>query len=399
MSGNENIQDMMREIGEAAKAANKHKRRVFTFGVGYDVNAPLLTTIAQQSRATSTFVLPEEDVEVKVGQVFKKLSGPVLSEPTLAVMGADGKVSTRLVREMMPNSLPDLFEGDQLVLLGQYVQDKPITIVLSGDYFGTQRTFEFSFAMDRATTRNAFVPRLCASRKIAAMVDEIRAMGAGGSAVLNSGPAPTEDPRFKELVDEIITLSMKWGILTEYTSFLAVEPGMRAGLGSPFGLGAGEFAAFDEVPDVELSRELAAQSLQMRALHERAGEGAVAQDRNAGLRFSQSKLNRSNIYLGRDMEEMKTSQIKQINAETYYFSAGRWIDAKIMDSLSKKGEKDKKDEPDETIEFDTDAFYTLLDTLIEQNRQGVLAMGGDVYLSLKGKNVLVKLPTAGGEGN
>ncbi|MCH8271029.1 MAG: hypothetical protein IH985_07450 [Planctomycetes bacterium] len=351
-----------------------------------------MTTIAQQSRATSTFVLPEEDVEVKVGQVFKRLSGPVLSEPVLTVLDADGKVSTRAVRELMPHALPDLFEGDQLVLLGQYVEDKPITIVLSGDYFGTQRRFEFSFGMDRATTRNSFVPRLWASRKIAAMIDEIRAMGADGSAAVYGPFQPTEDPRFKELVDEIITLSMKWGILTEYTSFLAVEPGMRVGLDAFFGDG---LASYDEVPQLDLQRAMASESLRVRAREERAGEGAVAQERNAGLRMVQSKLNKSNVFLDRDMKELKTSQVKQINAETYYFSAGRWVEAKLIDKL---GKKEDKDEPDEIVEFDTEAFYELLDTLVKQHRQAVLAMGGDVYLSLNGKNILVKLPTAGGEG-
>jgi Ca-activated chloride channel homolog len=393
-------------IRQAAKASNKHNRRVFTFGVGYDVNAPLLTTIAQQSRATSTFVLPEEDVEVKVGQVFKKLSGPVLSEPTLAVMGADGKVSTRLVREMMPHGLPDLFEGDQLVLLGQYVEDKPITMVLSGDYFGTERTFEFAFAMDRATTRNAFVPRLWASRKIAAMVDEIRAMGAGGSAVLSGGPAPTEDPRFKELVDEIITLSMKWGIMTEYTSFLAVEPGMRANaealdlflgvqLSGIGGGGDGEtFAVAPSAALEDLGRESVSKSLDRRAVEERSGEGAVAQSLNAAQRGVQLKMNKGNRFYSEDMDLVTNTLVKQINADTFYNFGSGWIDAKVVESI-----KDKKEEtkPDEIVEFDTDAFYVLLDTLVKQHRQAALAIGGDVYLSLNGKNVLVKLPTAGGE--
>jgi len=61
-------------IREAAVKANPHQKRVFTFGVGGDVNAPLLQKIASDTRATAAFVLPGEDVEVKVAQVFKKLA-------------------------------------------------------------------------------------------------------------------------------------------------------------------------------------------------------------------------------------------------------------------------------------------------------------------------------------
>lgn len=73
------------KIREAIKQANKYQRRIFSFGVGYDVNSPLLSNIAKNSRALPTFVMPKEDVEVKVSQVFKRLSGPVLALPKLTV--------------------------------------------------------------------------------------------------------------------------------------------------------------------------------------------------------------------------------------------------------------------------------------------------------------------------
>ena len=68
----------------------------------------------------------------------------------------------------------------------------------------------------------------------------------------------------------------------------------------------------------------------------------------------------------------------------------------MIDALS---DKEEGSEPDQIVEFDTDAFYVLLDTLVKQHRQAVLAMGGDVYLWLDGKNILVRLPSVGGDGN
>ena len=58
--------------------------RIFTFGVGDDVNAVLLDRLAEQTRAVSTYVRPEEDIEVKVSGLYDKISHPVLTELKLS---------------------------------------------------------------------------------------------------------------------------------------------------------------------------------------------------------------------------------------------------------------------------------------------------------------------------
>ncbi len=203
-------------IREVITKSNPYKRRVFTFGVGLDVNAPLLERIAAESRARAEFVLPKEDVEVKIGKVFNRLTGPILAEPELDVIEENGGYAMGRTRDIIPNKLPDLFEGDQLILLGQYVGKKPITFKISGNYLGKERSFKFTFNFDKENVKNGFVPRLWASRKIAELIDDIRQMGADSNVNRN-------DPKVKELVDEIVRLSTEFGILTEYTAFLARE--------------------------------------------------------------------------------------------------------------------------------------------------------------------------------
>jgi Ca-activated chloride channel family protein len=353
-------------IREAAQKSNGHKRRVFTFGVGYDVNSPLLSAIAEASRATSTFVLPDEDVEVKVGQVFRRLSGPVLASPTLTILDQDGNKTTRRIRDLMPGEVPDLFEGDQLTLLGQYTADEPVRFRLEGDYFGKPRTFEFTFNVDRASTRNAFVPRLWAGRKIAFMIDEIRQAAATGSS--------SEDTRTKELVDEIVRLSTKWGILTEYTAFLATETTV-----------AGVPVAHAPMP----ARTFAGQArdqMEERAGKGRSGAGGVNQEQNLGAMKQEWKANARNFYWDADMKEVETTSIRQIADQTVYKRGGRWIEAGVLAR--------ETEEPDRTVEFGTEEFNTLLDRLAASNRQGILALGGEIYLFIDGQKVLVKAPEA-----
>ena len=174
-------------IRELARKGNPHQRRIFTFGVGVDVNTPLLEKIAYESRATTTFILPGEDVEVKVAAVSSSAcAGPVLADPELGV----GETRTRRrVRELIPGRIPDVFEGDQIVLLGQYVGEEPLEFTLRGNYRGTPRVFQFRLSLDQATTRNGFVPRLWASRKIGLLVDAIREQGGAPGVVSREAKA------------------------------------------------------------------------------------------------------------------------------------------------------------------------------------------------------------------
>lgn len=372
-------------IREAAARANTHKRRIFTFGVGVDVNAPLLSVLAQNSRATSTFVLPEEDVEVKVGQVFKRLSGPVLAEPKLIVMGDDGtSAPAGALRDILPAALPDLFEGDQLVLLSQYTSSKPLRLAIEGNYLGKPRRFEFSFTFDHASTANGFVPRLWASRKIAVLIDSIRQATADAGLSTSNSSVIASDPKMKELVDEIVRLSTEFGILTEYTAFLAAESGAMAGL--PVMLAP---AAPGEAPEFDLSqvlagREMAEESLSKRAAGDRAGAGGVNQSINLGAQAAQSRLNTRNEYVDLKLESVQTASIKQVADQTLYCRDGVWMDARIANMKASQASR--------TIDFASDEYFTLVSRLANEGRQGMLAERADCLLMVDRELLLVKGP-------
>ena len=359
-------------IRDAVLATNKHKRRIFSFGVGFDVNAPLLTSIANETRAAATFVFPRENVEAKVSQVFRRLSGPVLADPQLATLDRSGGVTTQAVRELMPAQLNDVFEGDQIVLLGQYQNEDPLNFRISGNYLSRPRAFDLKFDLTGATTRNAFVPRLWASRKIAKLIEEITKAGAESTANRDPRSMPvvpanslTTDPKMKELVDEIIRLSTEYGILTEYTSFLATE--------------GTDFSATETV------RVTAGQALYANAQQTRTGMGGVTQAMNSGAGLVQSGANRSNNFLNQNMQRVEITNVQQITDRTFFRRNNRWVDASALP-------REKEVKPDRTIEFGTDEFYQLVDRLVAEGRQGILALSGEMLLLIDGKTVLVKAP-------
>lgn len=343
-------------IRTAVQKANAHNRRLFSFGVGYDVNAPLLTGLATATRAVSSFVLPGENVETKVSQTFRRLSGPVLSAPRLDVLDASGAVTTRAVRELLPSELGDVFEGDQIVLLGQYQGDGPLTFRIEGDAPGGRRTFAFDFDLKSATTRNAFVPRLWASRKIARLVDAITQAAADESSKLS-------DAQMKELTAEIVRLSLQFGILTEYTSFIATD---------------GVDLSSTETVTVQ-----AGELLRGRAENDRSGAAGVNQQINNNDSAAQVTMNRSNAYYDRNMNRVETTNVQQIQDRTFYRRGERWVDARVVD-------REKMVKPDRVVEFGTEAFDRLVDQLVAEGRQGILALDGETLLVLDGKVVLVK---------
>ena len=345
-------------IRDLATRSNPHHRRIFTFGVGLDVNAPLLEKLAELSRAKAEFVLPDEDVEVKVGKVFSRLAGPVLAEPRLQILDADGKPALGRVRDLLPAALPDLFEGDQLVLLGQYIGQEGITFELTGRHLGDVRTSRFSLDPAKADRLHGFVPRLWASRKIAELIDLIRQMGADGSR-------SADDPKVKELTEEIVRLSTKFGILTEYTAFLARE---GTDLHNP----------------IQVTRE-AMYNFDRRAMQVRSGAGAVNQGLNLQRQKGEAVLNYENSYLNERLEQVRVNTVQQTHDLAFYNRANRWIDSRLASAQAEV-------RPDRTIEFGTEAFWNLVERLAREGRQASLAFSADVLLKIDGQTVLVTMP-------
>jgi Ca-activated chloride channel family protein len=181
-------------------ARNTANTRCFTFGVGDDVNATMLDTLAEQSRALSTYVRPSEDIEVKVSGMYSKIANPVLTNLKLTA-GSDIRLS-----EVYPPQLPDLFHNGQLVVFGRYSGKGPAAITLSGMIGKEKKDFVYEVTFpDKSSDEKTFVEDIWARRKVGYLLDQIRANG-----------------EKKELVDEVVALAKRYGIATPYTSYLVV---------------------------------------------------------------------------------------------------------------------------------------------------------------------------------
>ncbi|MBN9521910.1 VWA domain-containing protein [bacterium] len=179
--------------------------RIFTFGVGDDVNAAMLDQLAEKTRAVSTYVRPAEDIKERVAGLYEKISHPVLTDLKLAT-GENVKLT-----EMYPPRLPDLFHGQQLVVMARYSGSGHSAVRLSGMVNGERKEFvyEVNFPIKtESDTGKDFVEPLWARRKVGYLLDQIRTNG-----------------EQKELMDEVVALARRYGIATPYTSHLVVPDG------------------------------------------------------------------------------------------------------------------------------------------------------------------------------
>ncbi len=365
-------------IRETAKVGNPHHRRVFTFGVGNDVNVPLLEALANESRASSVFVLPKEDVEVKVGQMFRRLAGPVLASPTLRVTDEHGEPTPGRVRSVLPAELGDVFDGDQAVILGQYLGEQPLHFRLTGDYRGKPRTFAFTFALDKATTRNGFVARQWAVRQIDLLIYAIRQLGADFETPAARARLAA-DPRFKELVDEIVRLSQEFGVLTEYTAFLAREGTDLARRDANLGTALRNFEE-----RAVMVRSGAAAVSQSYNYMDNQWQNALGADQHAQSARNQSRLsynNNKNGYFDANLQRVEVTTVQQRNGQAFYKKGNRWVQSSLAGGDAK---------PDQEIAIGSPEYQALTERLARDHRQGSLAQEGEVLLDVDGKKVLVR---------
>jgi Ca-activated chloride channel family protein len=187
-------------IVDDVKDTNEHRARIFVFGLGEDVNANFLDSISQDNRGASEYAQGGEELEQKLSGFYSKIAFPVMAD---LVVKVDGDAE---IYDVFPRELPDLFHGGQLLLLGRYRSDGDAEVVLGGKVGAQTKTFSYEVSFPDRDGENDFLAHMWATRKVGYLLDNIRLNGEQG-----------------ELVDEVVTLGRRYGIVTPYTSFLVTE--------------------------------------------------------------------------------------------------------------------------------------------------------------------------------
>ncbi|MBN2472422.1 MAG: VWA domain-containing protein [Anaerolineae bacterium] len=305
-------------ILENVRAHARQNVRLFSFGVGDDVDTFLLDQLAGDNRGTSAYVRPGERIDEEVSALYAKINAPVLTNIDLEIDGV-------MVDDLYPGEpLPDLFAGTQMVLVGRYRDSADdVTIRLRGEVNGETQTFVYSGLRfpgnaggGSGTDAEVFIPRLWATRRIGALLDQIRLQGEN-----------------EELVDSVIRLSIRYGIITPYTSFLIQEDDI-----------------FTQTGRDTLRGE--AETSMNQAFGQSAGAAAVdAAEAIGGARSAEAPAAMPTAMQNKEGVFVETRElIRQVRDKTFVPREGVWIDTTY----------DPEQMTPQEVEFLSDAYFDLV---------------------------------------
>ncbi|MBA4379296.1 MAG: hypothetical protein C0393_01165 [Anaerolinea sp.] len=271
--------DSQRILDNLASAAPRNLR-LFAFGVGYDVDTFLLDSLAQDHHGASTYIQPGEQLDEILSAFYARISTPVLTDLVLNF----GKLATY---DIYPSPLPDLFAGSQIIVVGRYRTGGTVTVTLTGTVNSQTQTFTFpnqTFAQrSQSTDYQSTIPRLWATRKIGHLLNQVR---------LN-GPD-------QETIDQIVKLSIRYGIVTPYTSYLVTEE---------MSLGAAEQQRIANEQYSQMATAPAAPAFGATAVQKASDQGALAGAESAAAPSAEA-----------------AEVVKIVGSRTFVLSEGVWVD-------------------------------------------------------------------------
>ncbi len=333
-----------RTILDNVNAAARSNIRLFAFGVGDDVDTTLLDSLTRDHRGASSYVRPTERIDEEVASLFNKIGSPVLTDLQLNVSG----VMLDSVYPAQP--LPDLFAGNQLTIVGRYRGSADnVDVTLTGKVGGETQTFTYSNLQFRERAGGeSFIARLWATRRIGELLNTIRLNGEN-----------------RELVDSIVSLSVRYGIITPYTSFLIDENDILSQSGrdqaansltnaarslSQQSSGSVAVGAADAFGSMEAAQAPAPASMPTQSTNGMGGEGGA-------LGYAQGQ---------------PVNPIQSVGDKTFLLQDGVWTDT-TFDSDTMETQK---------VAFLSDDYFALLDAKPEIAQY--LAVGDQVIVVLDG---------------
>ncbi len=331
---------------DAVAQAMPADARIFVFGVGNDVDPILLDGLSQAHRGTSSYVRPGESINEEVSAFYAKVSAPVLTNITL-------DFDEIMVEQQYPSALPDLFAGQQLVLTGRYRDGGAATITLSGKVNGETRTFVYEDNSFRNSGGDAFIPRLWATRAIGHLLTQIRLHGES-----------------EELVQSVINLSVRYGIITPYTSYLIEEDDIFSQ--------SGRNTLMDDELSAEFEEETAEGAVAEAAMSADMSDAAAPM---AAPRVMATAPAVGKMVEGEDAVDGAFSGGREVNAiqyvgsKTFILKNNVWMDTSF----------DADSQTPQMVTFASDTYFALLDSAPEVGQylalgdQVLLVYGGQVY--------------------
>jgi len=338
------------------KQANSSSIRIFTFGVGYEINTHLLDKITDLTRAYRTYISPKENIETEIARFYEKVGSPVLTDIEISFPHWLGIAYTY----PKITELPDLFKGSSLTLLGRYNGSGSVTVTLKGKLNNSSKQYTYTLYFPGVNEENSFIPPIWAARRIGMLLDQMRLYG--------------ENEKLKE---EIIMLARMHGIITPYTSLLILEDEdartARNELDAEHQTLGNIAKRSEEIKDKsaeeygKLKENSGFDSVQ-------ASEELQQLNKAGNSMHTKEGITRLNFQDRDGTYQSMEAQIKNVQGRAFYNSGENWIDSNLQL---------EQDLPVERIQFASKKYFELL----KQNSEAaqILALGKNIQFVMNNR--------------
>jgi Ca-activated chloride channel family protein len=184
--------------------ANLNRANLFAFGIGSSVNRMLIEGLARAGRGEPFFVLGPDQADAEAQRLRTMIEAPVLTRVRVSFAGFDAY-------DIDPPQVPDLFAQRPLVVIGKYRGAPAGSIVIEGSAAGGawRQSLDVAQARGASSSGNTALRTLWARGRIATLADNQRLQ--------------PDDPTRAE----ILRLGLAYSLLTDYTSFIAIDKVVR----------------------------------------------------------------------------------------------------------------------------------------------------------------------------
>ena len=326
-------------IAQNVFSSNDQNARIFSFGVGNDVNARLLERLSSMNGGLTSYVKPHEDIENSVSELYNNISSPVMTSISIRFSNTD-------IRTTYPDKLPDLFSGSQLIWVGKYNKPGRSTLTITGKIEGKQQTFnyEIDFESHKEVGVNSYIQKIWASRRVGFLIDQIDLNG-----------------QQKEWIDELVSLSKDHGILTPYTAYLAKEKMFAV---------EQDILIEESVQELEMLDDVVGEQANVL----RTQKNKMAMTPSIGVDGFAESFSYENKY-GRSVD---VNNIRKIGSKTFYLYNKLWVESTISEKEIVKAVNVKKFSPEY---FDISNNQSAkMNTYLSDNQELVVRLNGVVYL-------------------
>lgn len=179
------------------------RARLFTIGVGRDVDRGFLTGLAEEQRGEAYFLSEEGDIEAALQELFESLVFPVLLLDELRFDPVE-------IHDVHPRGVEALAAGRELFQVGRYRGGGSLTLNLTGHVGDETVSLDFPLEFTQTDVSGTLIPRLWAYQKVQALEGQIARFG-----------------EQQELLDDILTLGLDYRLVTRRTSLFAPDDGVE----------------------------------------------------------------------------------------------------------------------------------------------------------------------------